>query len=41
VLFYKTTTGVGPLPDRIASSLDRMGLKLDGATWRRERPQTP
>lgn len=41
VLFYKTTTGVGPLPDRIASALDRLRLRLDVSAWRRERPQTP
>lgn len=40
VLFYKTTTGVGPLPDRIASSLGRMGLSFDLAVGRRSRPQT-
>ena len=41
VLFYKTTTGVGPLQDRISSALGRLGLAFDPALWRRSRPQTP
>ena len=41
VLFYKTTTGVGPLMDRIASSLNRIGLNLDPVTWWRSRAQAP
>ena len=41
VLFYKTTTGVGPLMDRIASSLNRIGLNLDPFTWWRGRAQAP
>ena len=40
-LFYKTTTGVGPLMDRISSSLDRIGLSLDPVAWWRGRAQTP
>lgn len=40
-VFYKTTTGVGPLQDRIASALGRIGLAFDSALWRRSRPQTP
>lgn len=41
VLFYKTTTGVGPLMDRISSALDRIGLNLDPFTWWRGKAQTP
>jgi lipopolysaccharide export system permease protein len=41
VLFYKTTTGVGPLMDRIASSLNRIGLNLHPFTWWRSRAQVP
>jgi hypothetical protein len=41
VLFYKTTTGVGPLMDRIPSALDRIGLNLDPFTWWRGKAQTP
>lgn len=41
VLFYKTTTGVGPLMDRISSYLDRIGLNLDPLTWWRSRAQAP
>lgn len=41
VLFYKTTTGVGPLMDRISTSLDRFGLNLDPFARWRSRAQTP
>jgi lipopolysaccharide export system permease protein len=41
VLFYKTTTGLGPLQDRIAARLDRIGMSLDPMAWLRGKPQTP
>jgi len=41
VLFYKTTTGIGPLQDRIASKLDRIGMSLNPFGWLRGRPQMP
>ena len=41
VLFYKTTTGVGPLQDRVEPTLRGWGLNLDPFAWLRGRPQTP
>ena len=41
VLFYKTTTGIGPLQDRITAKLDRIGMSLDPMAWLRGKPQTP
>ncbi|MCA3555400.1 LptF/LptG family permease [Aestuariivirga sp.] len=41
VLFYKTSTGIGPISDRIASRLDRIGIRLDPSARLRGRPQTP
>lgn len=41
VLFYKTSTGVGPLADRISSALHRIGRGIELPALRRSRPQTP
>lgn len=41
LLFYKTSTGIGPISDRIASRIDRIGMRLDPSTWLRSRPQAP
>ncbi|MCA3562370.1 MAG: LptF/LptG family permease [Aestuariivirga sp.] len=41
VLFYKTTTGIGTLPDRFWSTVSRWGLDANLPVWRRGKPQTP
>ena len=41
VLFYKTTTGIGPVSERIAARLQRISMRLDPSAWLRGRPQTP
>lgn len=41
VLFYKTTTGVGPLWDRMASAIDRIGRSREPVARLRGKPQMP
>jgi len=41
VLFYKTTTGIGTLPDRLSAALSRWGPAGDPLARLRGKPQTP
>ena len=41
VLFYKTSTGIGSLSDRLAMRLGNRGLAFDPVSWLRSKPQTP
>ena len=41
VLFYKTSTGIGSLSDRLSMRLGNLGLAFDPTSWLRSKPQTP